>query len=32
MAKHLLETDGQVCPFPLVEAKRHGGLRPPAAP
>lgn len=20
MAKHLLETDGQVCPFPLVEA------------
>ena len=22
MAKHLLETDGQVCPFPLVEANQ----------
>lgn len=22
MTKHLLETDGQVCPFPLVEAKQ----------
>ncbi|GGC79499.1 oxidoreductase [Tersicoccus solisilvae] len=22
MAQHILETDGQVCPFPLVEAKR----------
>lgn len=22
MAKHVLETDGQVCPFPLVEAKQ----------
>ncbi|TFH97948.1 sulfurtransferase TusA family protein [Micrococcus lylae] len=22
MAQHLLETDGQVCPFPLVEAKQ----------
>ena len=22
MAKHLLETVGQVCPFPLVEAKQ----------
>ncbi|OMH23260.1 oxidoreductase [Tersicoccus phoenicis] len=22
MAAHVLETDGQVCPFPLVEAKR----------
>ena len=21
MAQHVLETDGQVCPFPLVEAK-----------
>ncbi|GAA1347569.1 sulfurtransferase TusA family protein [Arthrobacter roseus] len=21
MAQHILETDGQVCPFPLVEAK-----------
>lgn len=22
MAQHLLETDGQVCPFPLVEANQ----------
>lgn len=22
MAKHVLETDGQVCPFPLVEANQ----------
>lgn len=22
MSQHILETDGQVCPFPLVEAKQ----------